>query len=173
MEDYIIVRNKEELLEYVRQKEKFLYAVCLTYTNRSKTEIEDLYQEILCRVFEGFKSYKEQGKFFSWFSTIVINTAVTYYRYEKKRIKLFNNIKTEEQTVAYDPLNEKDEKEKFYKVLDTLSLKDRNIMMLYLQDYSITEIAQMTNNKYTNVTTKIHRLKKVIKNIYNKLNVII
>lgn len=173
MEDYIIVRNKDELLEYIRQKEKFLYAVCLAYTNRSKTEIEDLYQEILCRVFEGFKTYKEQGKFFSWFSTIVINTAVTYYRYEKKRIKLFNNTKTEEQTIAYDPLNEKDEKEKFYKVLDTLSLKDRNIMMLYLQDYSITEIAQMTNNKYTNVTTKIHRLKKVIKNIYNKLNVII
>ncbi len=173
MEDYTLIRNKEELLEYIQQKEKFLYAVCLTYTNRSKTEVEDLYQEILCRVFEAFKTYKEQGKFFSWFSTIVINTAVTYYRYEKKRIKLFNSIKTREQSVVYDPLNEKDEKEKFYKILDTLSLKDRNIMMLYLQDYSITEIAQITNNKYTNVTTKIHRLKKVIKNIYNKLNIII
>lgn len=173
MEEYTIIKNKEELLEYIRQKEKFLYAVCLAYTNKSREEVEDLYQEILCRVFEAFKNYKEQGKFFSWFSTIVINTAITYYRYEKKRIKLFNNIKTQQQTLSYDPVNDKDERDKFYKILDSLDLKDKNIMMLYLEDYSITEIAQMTDNKYTNITTKIHRLKKVLKNIYNKMNVLI
>ena len=149
-----------------------MYAVCLTYTDKSRVEVEDLYQEILCRVFEGFKKYKEQGKFFSWFSTIVINTAITYYRYEKKRINFFDTMKNQEKSITYDPLNDKDEKEKFYEILDSLNLKDKNIMMLYLENYSIKEIAHMTNNNYSNVTTKIHRIKKVLKNIYKKLNVL-
>lgn len=172
MEKNIRIESKQDLLTFIGSKRALIYAVCLAYTDKSKEEVEDLYQEIVCKLFEAFDKYKEENKFFAWFYTIVVNTAINHYRYEKRRLKFVRGDKALQQYI-YEPLEEIDDNDRFKRIMDGLSLKDKAIMTLYMDNYSPKEIASIVGISYSNVTTKVSRLKKTLRKIYERINILI
>lgn len=62
-----------------------------------------------------------------------------------------------------DPHDQQDRKENYHRLINALyelNEIDRSIMLLYMEDYSYEEIAEIVGESSSNIGVKIHRLKK-------------
>jgi RNA polymerase sigma-70 factor (ECF subfamily) len=60
-----------------------LMLVCLRYS-RNKAEAQDVLQEGFIKVFQKIKSFEGRGSFEGWLKRIMVNTAINYYKANKK-----------------------------------------------------------------------------------------
>ena len=60
-----------------------LFAVALRYSN-TRHDAEDIAQDAWVKVFRYLKSFSENNSFEGWLRRIVVNTAITHYRRQKK-----------------------------------------------------------------------------------------
>lgn len=61
-----------------------MYGVCLRFAN-STDDANDILQEGFIRVFKYIKDYRGDGSFEGWVRRTIVNTAINYYKKEKKR----------------------------------------------------------------------------------------
>lgn len=62
-----------------------LWVVCLRFA-RNRMIAEDLFQEGFIRIFENLPSYQGQGSFEGWLRRIMVNTAINFYKKNKRHI---------------------------------------------------------------------------------------
>lgn len=67
---------------YARYK-SLIFAVALRYSN-GRHDAEDIAQDSWIKVFRYIKSFSENNSFEGWLRRIVVNTAITHYRRQKK-----------------------------------------------------------------------------------------
>jgi len=60
-----------------------LMLVCLRYS-RNKAEAQDVLQEGFIKVFQKIESFEGRGSFEGWLRRIMVNTAINYYKANKK-----------------------------------------------------------------------------------------
>ena len=137
---------------------------------RTRDDEQDLFQEILLQLWKSFPSFKKDSKVSTWMYRVALNTAITQLRNEKK--------KPEEQSIdkdvlqipndAYDP---KDENfEIMMKGIEKLSNVEKAIMVLYMEDHSYREMAEVMGMTESNIGFKINQIKSKLKNTVNVLN---
>ena len=96
--------DKEHQFELlVRQHKRTIYTVCYMFS-RNKTEIDDLFQEILIRLWTGFDSYEGRSTAQTWIYRVALNTAINQDKKERRRIE------TVPLTVDIDPYEADDPK---------------------------------------------------------------
>ncbi len=61
-----------------------MYGVCLRFAN-SGDDANDILQEGFIRVFRHIDAYRGDGSFEGWVRRTIVNTAINYYKKEKKR----------------------------------------------------------------------------------------
>ena len=61
-----------------------MYGVCLRFAN-STDDANDILQEGFIRVFKHINDFRGEGSFEGWVRRTVVNTAINYYKKEKKR----------------------------------------------------------------------------------------
>lgn len=155
--------NKETFLLLLEKHKGIIIKICNAYC-QAKDDKEDLSQEIVYNLWKAFANYTPDHKFSTWLYRVALNVAISYYRKEKRSLQ-------------YTPYNENliiFSEEGYNKVLEgnllllhqfILELKeiDKSIMLLYLDDKSYHEIAEITGISATNVATKINRIKTNLK----------
>ena len=96
---------------------------------------------------------------------IALNVAISFYRKETRAIR-FDRYTENLLVVAADP-DEGVETERKLSLLQQFILAlneiDKSIMLLYLDDKSYKEIAEITGISVSNVATKINRIKTSLK----------
>lgn len=60
-----------------------LMLVCLRYS-RNKAEAQDVLQEGFIKVFQKIGTFEQRGSFEGWLKRIMVNTAINYYKANKK-----------------------------------------------------------------------------------------
>jgi RNA polymerase sigma factor (sigma-70 family) len=60
-----------------------LLGMCMRYT-RNRQEAEDVLQEGFIKIFRKIDTYQGKGSFEGWLKRIMINTAINYYKKNKK-----------------------------------------------------------------------------------------
>lgn len=100
---------------------------------------------------------------------IALNTAISVYRKEKK---IKNTVEYNEHLIELEEdTDDSMEKERKFALLQKfiaeLKAIDRLIIVLYLEDKSYLEIAEITGITETNVATKINRIKDKLKNNFS------
>ena len=122
---------------------KKMMGVCLRYCD-SKDEGEDVLQNGFINVFENIKTFKGAGSLEGWIRKIVVNTALTNLRRNKK---LKQNVELEsvefslEDTTNYgDNYGAKE----LLKIIQTLPIGFRTVFNLHaIEGYSHKEIGEM------------------------------
>jgi len=61
-----------------------MYGVCLRFAN-STEDANDMLQEGFIRIFKFIRNYRGDGSFEGWVRRTIVNTAINYYKKEKKR----------------------------------------------------------------------------------------
>ena len=96
------------------------------------------------------------------FSTIALNTCISFYRKEKNVPEIVSLTRDTDWAIeAHDPINEM--LKQLYQMINQLGQLDKSIILLYLEDKSYEEIAEITGLTVTNVATKLSRIKDKLK----------
>lgn len=152
-----------------------VYKVANAYCNDSEHR-KDLIQEIYMQLWKSFENYNDDYTYSTWIYRISLNVAISFYRKENSRTKISGSF-SDEIFEFYDT-SDTDEKETNFNILQQFiaELKefDKAIMLLYLEEKSYKEIAEIIGYSETNVATKIGRIKLKLKEkflqIKNQLN---
>lgn len=160
---------KEEFIACISEHERIIFKVCKMYC-RSRDDEQDLFQDVLLQLWQSFPSFKRDSKVSTWMYRVALNTAITRLRNEKKR--------PEQQTIDTDVLqipntinDPKDENfELMMKALEKLSSVEKAIMVLYMEDHSYHEMAEVMGMTESNIGFKINQIKTKLKTTVNVLN---
>ena len=77
--------NETEFINLLSSNQNLVHKICRMYTN-DKAAHDDLFQEISIQLWRSFDRFEGKSKFSTWMYRVGLNTAITLYRKEKKRI---------------------------------------------------------------------------------------
>lgn len=154
--------NDVQFMEMVRKNEGIIFKVASFYTD-DEHPISDLYQEIVLNLWKAFPSFRGDSKYSTWIYRIALNTCVSFYRRSKRNVSYVD--------ITMDIPEEVDNNEEIqelYKLINRLGKIERALVLLYLDDKSYKEIAEITGLSVTNVATKLSRTKDKLKQMSNE-----
>lgn len=147
----------------VRQNKNTIFTVCYMFS-KDQEEVNDLFQEVLIRLWQGFDNYKGNSKERTWIYRVALNTCISFDRKKRRHNK--------KQVYMGDDLfgcNEHDSQqtEVLHKRITRLRPLDRAIVLLWLEDISYEEIGSIIGITAKNVSVRLYRIREQLKNMSN------
>lgn len=149
-----------EFTRVILESKSTIYTVCYMFS-KDKEEIEDLFQEILVRLWKGFGSFKGKSEIKTWIYRISLNCCLDHKRKKSRRLE------TVPLDVSIDPFEGTDDKalqtRQLYNRINKLGLMDRALILLWLEGLSYEEMAAIAGISVKNVSFKLHQIKERLK----------
>ena len=157
-------QEKDDFLQLVFHNKGIIVKICNSYCSNA-TDREDLAQEIIYALWKGSKTFSPDYKFSTWMYRVALNVAISFYRANKKlkeHISFSEAIteiedNTAEHTIAEEQLH------LLQQQMAGLKELDKALMILYFEEKSYKEIAEIIGITETNVATKVSRIKERLK----------
>ncbi len=149
--------TEQDFIHAITDHQRIIHRVCHLYLKEAQ-EKEDLFQEILLNAWKGYKNFKGTAKFSTWLYRVALNTAVTFYRKDIRRI-MTTAWEDHHLNELKNPPNNSEHIEAMYQAIAELSKVDKAIVMLYLDDFSYQEIGDIIGITPNNVAVKMNRIK--------------
>lgn len=162
--------DKNQYIEIINQNRNLIYKICRSFC-ADEEDRKDLEQEILIKIWNGLERFDGQVKISTWIYRVALNTAISYYRVEKKRrykISLDTDIFFLSDASDTDA-EYRQREESLYRFIEELRELDKALILLYLDDIKQSEISSILGITETNVATKINRIKKQLKEKFEQL----
>ena len=159
------MKDKEQQFRNVYQASKDkIYRLCLGFMG-NVPDAEDLFQEILVKVWKNLDSFREESKISTWVYRIATNTALYQVnKNSKKQNKLLKEtINIELEQLGSDSSYTEEDINSLYKAIASLKKIDRVIISLLLDNCTYAEISTITGISISNVGVKINRIKKTLR----------
>lgn len=134
--------------------------------SRSAADREDLVQEISVQLWRSFAAYDEtRAKFSTWMYRIALNVAISQARRWSDADRLQPLQAHHLETIGGgEAIAEADERvTALYAFIRRLDPLNRALILLYLEDRSHAEMAEILGISSTNVATKIGRIKHTLR----------
>ncbi len=153
---------KEEFLEMLTNYQGILHKVSIVYF-KSKTDREDNIQEIIYQLWKSFPSLKKQESIGSWIYAVSINTSLSRIKKES-RIEYRETIpELSDKTDVIENITLNESLKMLLNAIYKLDEVDKSIMLLYLEEKSYDEIAEIIGISKSNVGVRINRAKQSLK----------
>lgn len=136
--------------------------LCRAYTN-SQEDFEDYYQEVCLQIWRSRDNFREESAWSTWVYRISLNVCLTLLKKNKNKSQHFvsdtlSAIETEDNYGFSDEaLN------LLYAAIRKLTEIDRAIIMLYLEEKSYKEIADIIGTNPNNIGVRVKRIKMRLK----------
>lgn len=158
----------KDFLQQFNAHEKIVYKVCNLYMD-TKTDREDLFQEICLQAWKSYKSFKGESKFSTWLYRVALNTAITFFKKGKRQPQTYFSETLPEIKSNESSLEIEEQVKAMYKAISGLNKIDKALVMLYLEDYSYIEIGETLGITPNNVAVKMNRIKAKLKDETEKI----
>ena len=150
----------QQFRELLERHRKIVFKVANTYC-RDPHDRADLAQEIAAQLWRAFPGYDGSRVFSTWMYRIALNVAISFRRssglHERHMVALDEQLHDAADADAAGP--DDDSVQALYRCIDRFDPLNRAVLLLYLEDRSQREIAEILGLTETNVATKIGRLK--------------
>jgi RNA polymerase sigma-70 factor, ECF subfamily len=140
--------------------------VARAYTLTSE-ECQDLAQEILLQAWRSLPNFEGRASAATWFYRVALHTAMNWHRKDKPRQSRQQPL-LDVQAVAIDGVDSAEQAqhretvEQLYKAIHQLPKTDAALVLLYLDDLSYPEMAEVLGISESNVGVKLNRAKKAL-----------
>ena len=154
--------DKAAFLQLIQENKGILYKISTSYC-RNVSDREDLMQEMVYQLWKSEERFDANYKFSTWMYRIALNVAISFYRKAGAsgvRVELDAGVEVAE-TRGDGPLEERIEA--LQRFIASLGELDKALMILYLEERSYKEIAEILGLTETNVATKLSRIKGRLK----------
>ncbi|MGQ7854167.1 RNA polymerase sigma factor [Pedobacter sp. WC2501] len=144
-----------------------IYKVCRMYAN-NHDDIQDLYQDIIIQLWKSYPKFRGEAKFSTWLYRIAINTALTNFRIQKRKIQT-SDVELQSMQIPYEEdIGLKEEQhQQLYAAIQQLNDVEKSIVMLYLEDKSYDEMEEILGISNATLRVKMNRIKEKLRTFTN------
>lgn len=156
------IKRSQNFDDFIKEYNNIIYKVCHSYTD-NREDFEDYYQEVCYQLWRSIDSFKGNSKLSSWVYRVALNVCFLQLKRKKRIIKAssFNYV-----DIADNEYNEKEENvQLLYTSIRKLSPTERALIILFLEDKSYKEMAEILGVTVSNIGARIHRTKSKLKKI--------
>ena len=150
----------------LREHQRIVFKVVSVYA-RHPEDRRDLTQEICVQLWRSFPKFDEKrARFSTWMYRVALNVAISQLRRTPRHEEQCDLLDPQQLDAAAGTVGicEPDERlEALYRFIDQLDPLNRALILLYLEDRSYTDIAEILGISETNVATKISRIKQKLR----------
>lgn len=139
--------------------------VAATYC-RHPEDRRDLVQEITAQLWRAFPRFDASRSFSTWAYRIALNVAISHVRSMSLRratLESYDEHDLDPIDVRTSAPDASDRVRALYRVIDSLAVFDRALLLLHLEGYRNTEIGDILGLSATNVSTKLTRLRSQLR----------
>lgn len=158
--------KQKEFLKLLSAYQGIIHKVNQIYF-KSKIDKEDNFQEIVYQLWRSFPSLQNKNKPASWIYAVAINTSISKVRQDSK-LYFCDSVPDIEVVTLHEQIEQNENYQRLIDALYKLNEIDKSIMLLYMEDYSYDEIAEIVGMNRANIGMKIHRLKSQLQKQLNK-----
>jgi RNA polymerase sigma-70 factor (ECF subfamily) len=141
--------------------------ICRAYTN-SQEDFEDYYQEVCLQIWRSKDNFNQQSAWSTWISRISLNVCLTYLKRRKNGDKQIVSDALPEEVIDDSKAFVSDEINQLYAAIKHLSETDRAVILLYLEEKSYEEIANIIGSNSNNIGVRIMRIKDRLNQYINQ-----
>ena len=145
-------------IQQINQNLGIAHKICRVYFTDADDR-DDVLQEMMYQLYKSYGSFDGRSKFSTWMYSVCLNTALIYRRKETRQ--KYEPLTLSHGQLAEPPPSNKDEEiNMLFDAIATLSSLNKAIILLYLEDLSYEEIANITGISKSNVGVRLVRIKK-------------
>ncbi len=161
--------QKQHFQKIIEQHRGILHKVARAYCP-IEDDRQDLIQEMMIQVWQSLHRYNNQIKISTWLYRISLNVAISFYRKNTTRANRYSLLNEQMvQIPAEDITSDERQLNLLEQLISELKELDKALMILYLEDKSHIEIAEILGMSVSNVGTKIGRIKDKLKTKFSLL----
>jgi RNA polymerase sigma factor (sigma-70 family) len=153
-------------LQLIQDNKGILFKISHSYCH-DRNDREDLMQEMVYQLWKSGQRFDTHRKFSTWMYRIALNVAISFYRRQRRsglKISFGGDLHLMEWEDRTEGDGEMEEKiELLQQFINQLGELDKALMILYLEEKSYREIADVLGITETNVATKLSRIKGRLK----------
>jgi RNA polymerase sigma factor (sigma-70 family) len=152
--------DEGRFLALINQHQGIIYKICRLYRDL-KEDREDLFQEIVFQLWKSVSTYDGRSQFSTWMYRVALSTAIAVYRKKKPGIQYTAELPDS----AEEKEQENEQQELLLQAIKRLNDADKALILLYLEDLSYKEIAEITGITENNVGVRMKRIKDKIQQL--------
>lgn len=153
-----------DFIAEIQQNKNLIYRICYIYSD-SSYGLNDLYQEVVINIWKAYPKFRGECKPSTWIYRIGLNTCISFYRKANSRPKVVP------LTIDMDYVLSDSEKtgmlNEMYNLISKLSKMERALILLWLEDKSYKEIADIIGISVSNVAIRLTRIREKLKTMSN------
>lgn len=155
--------KEKEFEKIVKEHKNTIYTVCFMFS-KDTDEVNDLFQETLINLWQGFNSFKGESSIRTWIWRVSLNTCISS---ERKKSKLHTVPLSMDINLYEDTDEDSRQIQMLYNRINRLKPFDRAIVLLWLDNLSYDEIAAIVGISVKNVSVRLVRIKEELKKMSN------
>ena len=155
--------KEKEFEKIVKEHKNTIYTVCFMFS-KDADEVNDLFQETLINLWQGFNSFKGESSIRTWIWRVSLNTCISS---ERKKNKLHTVPLSMDINLYEDTDEDSRQIQMLYNRINRLKPFDRAIVLLWLDNLSYDEIATIVGISVKNVSVRLVRIKEELKKMSN------
>ena len=146
--------------------------VARAYTLTSE-ECQDLAQEILLAAWQSLPNFERKASAATWFYRVALHTAMNWHRKDKPRRKrqqpfMEVQVVSSKGSDSAEQAQHRETVEQLYQAIHQLPKTDAALVLLYLDELSYQEMAEVLGISESNVGVKLNRAKKALSALMNE-----
>lgn len=156
---------EKDFLDMIDAHERVIYKVCY-FSARNRDELEDLFQETVLNLWKSFPNFRGESKVTTWIYRIALNTCINF----NSQHSTYDRLETVPLTTdVVGNLAADDDRDSLFQELhesiDRLNEKERQLILLWLEDMSYQTMADILGTTTNNIGVKLnhirHKLRKM------------
>lgn len=165
MDNKTSIKERTKAFEnIVRQYSLMITKVCYYFADNA-SELKDLRQDVLLNIWSGWDKFRMQSKPSTWIYRVCFNTCITYRRKNRQRkneVPLSSLLEIEDRQYDMEKYTE------MHRLIGRLGSEEKAIILMWLDENSYEEIAEVIGIKRNTVATRLKRIKEKLVKLSNE-----
>lgn len=138
--------------------------ICRAYTN-TQEDFEDYYQEVCLQIWKSRGNFQEQSEWSTWVYRLSLNVCLTLLKKRKNNPQYFASDYLPEEKIDDSIAFDDESLNLLFDAIKQLSEVDRAVTLLYLEEKTYQEIADIIGTNPNNIGVRIKRIKERLKKL--------
>ena len=156
---------EKEFLEMIAAQQRTVFKVCYIYA-KDQDDLNDLFQEVVLNLWKSFPRYRGDSKISTWVYRIAMNTCITFLRRSSSRPQTIP-LTLDVVSQLADEESRAGQLKELYRLINQLGKLERALILLWLEERSYQEMADILGISKANVAVKLNRTKEKLKQMSN------
>lgn len=154
---------EKEFLSLLEQHLSLLVKIVRVYAYNTQNQ-KDLMSDIVFELWKSYPSFKGNSKVSTWFYRVALNISLkTKRKRDNNKLLFIEELITFDTNIFDSTPDDRSAIHLLYKCIEELNPINKAIILLYLENKTNGEIAEITGFSLTNVSTRLSRIREELR----------